>query len=118
MVYLVVNSETFDYNKSMKKNITLILLFIVILLTATLSLANMQPVVVNYLFGSFKTPLILLILMSVALGFLIQSLISLPKHFSMRQEINHMKKELQSVNEHIHHKLEGSVSDNNSQSKE
>ena len=102
----------------MKKNITLILLFIVVLLTATLSLANMQPVVVNYLFGSFRTPLILLILMSVALGFLIQSLISLPKHFSMRQEVNHMKKELHAANERLHHKLEENFSDTTSQPKE
>lgn len=79
----------------MKKNITLILLIALILLTATLSLANMQLVEVNYLFGRFEMPLILLILLSVLLGFVIQMLMSLPKGFAHRQQLSQLKKQLQ-----------------------
>lgn len=78
----------------MKKNITLILLIATILLTAALSLANMQLVKVNYLFGHFRIPLILLILFSVLLGFVIQLLISLPKSFAHRQQMSQLKKQL------------------------
>lgn len=72
-----------------------------ILLTATLSLANMQHVEVNYLFGQFRMPLILLILLSVLLGFLIQLLISLPKGFAQRHQLNQLKKQLQASQERL-----------------
>lgn len=91
---LLAMQITLAYNGSMKKNITIILLLLIILLTASLSLANMQPVVVNYLFGTFKIPLILLILLSVFLGFVSHLLISLPKGLTHRQQVNQLKKQL------------------------
>lgn len=71
----------------MRKNLTVGLLITAVALTAVLSIANIQTVTVNYLFGTFKLPLILLILMSVGLGMLIQFLLGFFKNMSLRQEI-------------------------------
>lgn len=71
----------------MRKNLTVGLLITAVALTAVLSITNIQTVTVNYLFGTFKLPLILLILMSVGLGMLIQFLLGFFKNMSLRQEI-------------------------------
>lgn len=63
----------------MRKNLTVGLLITAVALTAVLSITNIQTVTVNYLFGTFKLPLILLILMSVGLGMLIQFLLGFLK---------------------------------------
>lgn len=75
----------------MRKNLTVGLLVAAVGLTAVLSIANIQAVTVNYLFGTFKLPLILLILISVALGMLIQFLLGFFKNMSLRQEIKKLK---------------------------
>lgn len=81
----------------MKKNLTVIFLVIAIGLTAVLSITNMQSVTVNYLFGTFKLPLILLILVSVFLGMLIQFLLSFFKNMNLRQEIKKLKAQQKEV---------------------
>ncbi|MFC5630455.1 MULTISPECIES: lipopolysaccharide assembly protein LapA domain-containing protein [Streptococcus] len=77
----------------MRKNVTVGLLVASVGLTALLSIANIQSVTVNYLFGTFKLPLILLILLSVGLGMFIQFLLGFFKNMSLRQEIKKLKEE-------------------------
>ncbi|WP_161979187.1 lipopolysaccharide assembly protein LapA domain-containing protein [Streptococcus sp. S784/96/1] len=77
----------------MRKNVTVGLLVASVGLTALLSIANIQSVTVNYLFGTFNLPLILLILLSVGLGMFIQFLLGFFKNMSLRQEIKKLKEE-------------------------
>ncbi|MET3556985.1 putative integral membrane protein [Streptococcus rupicaprae] len=81
----------------MKKNLTIILLILTIITTAALALANRQYVEVNYLFGYFRMPLILLILVSVALGMLIQFLLAFPKNMANARQLKHIKREMEDV---------------------
>lgn len=68
-----------------------------ILVTAALALANRQYVAVNYLFGSFRTPLILLILTSVLLGMAIQFLLSFPKNMANARQLKQIRREMADV---------------------
>ena len=78
----------------MKEKLHYILLLITILLVASISLANMQTVTVNFLLVQFKLPLIILILFCVLLGSLVTFLVSLPKNFSLKHELKAAKKQL------------------------
>ena len=78
----------------MKEKLHYILLLITILLVASISLANMQTVTVNFLLVQFKLPLIILILVCVLLGSLVTFLVSLPKNFSLKHELKTAKKQL------------------------
>ncbi|MFC3928305.1 lipopolysaccharide assembly protein LapA domain-containing protein [Streptococcus caprae] len=81
----------------MKKNLTILLLIITIIATAALALANRQYVEVNYLFGSFRSPLILLILVSVLLGIIIQFLLTFPKNLANARQLKHVRREMEDV---------------------
>ena len=83
----------------MKERMHYILLLLAILLIAGLSLANMQSVTVSFILFRFKIPLILLILLSVLLGAITTILISMPKNFSLRNELAKAKKELKNRNQ-------------------
>ena len=74
-----------------KKKVQYVALLISILLIAIISLANMQTVTVNFLLVQFKLPLIILILICVLLG---SFLVSLPKDFSLKNELKSAKKQL------------------------
>ena len=83
----------------MKERMHYILLLLAILLIAGLSLANMQSVTVSFILFRFKIPLILLILLSVLLGAITTILISMPKNFSLKNELAKAKKELKTKNQ-------------------
>ncbi|KXT77375.1 hypothetical protein STRDD10_00014 [Streptococcus sp. DD10] len=76
----------------MKTRIHYILLLLSLLIVAAISLANMQSIEVSFLLGSFRLPLIILILISVLLGSLITFLIGLPKNFSMKKRMKELEK--------------------------
>ena len=78
----------------MKERMHYLLLLLAILLIAGLSLANMQSVTVSFILFRFKIPLIL----SVLLGAITTILISMPKNFSLRNELAKAKKELKNRN--------------------
>ena len=78
----------------MKEKLRYILLFITILLVASISLANMQSVNVSFILFSFKLPLIILILVSVLLGSITTFLISMSKNFSLKKELKKTKESL------------------------
>lgn len=77
----------------MKKKLSLIGLLVIIILTVVLSLANQQVVKVNYIFGYFRMPLILVILGSVFLGLVIQYLLGMAKNMGLKSEIKSLKKQ-------------------------
>ena len=77
-----------------KKKVQYVALLISILLIAIISLANMQTVTVNFLLVQFKLPLIILILICVLLGSLVTFLVSLPKDFSLKNELKLAKQQL------------------------
>lgn len=78
----------------MKKNLTTAGLLALVVATIVLSLANRQEVVVNYIFGVLRLPLILVIVGAVAIGMLIQYLLGLGRHLSLKHEIKGLKKQL------------------------
>ncbi|RSJ96028.1 LapA family protein [Streptococcus cristatus] len=78
----------------MKEKFHYILLLITILLVASISLANMQSVNVSFIVFNFKLPLIILILVSVLLGSVTTFLISMPKNFSLKNELKKTKEAL------------------------
>ena len=78
----------------MKEKLHYILLLITILLVASISLANMQSVNVSFILFSFKLPLIILILVSVLLGSITTFLISMPKNFSLKNNLKETKEAL------------------------
>ena len=77
-----------------KRKLQYVALLISVLLIAIISLANMQTVTVNFLLVHFKLPLIILILICVLLGSLVTFLVSLPKDFSLKNELKSAKKQL------------------------
>ena len=78
----------------MKEKLHYILLLITVLLVAGISLANMKSVNVSFILFSFKLPLIILILVSVLLGSVTTFLISMPKNFSLKNELKKTKEAL------------------------
>lgn len=78
----------------MKKHLTIAALISLIVLTIVLSLANRQMVVVNYLFGRFKLPLILVIVGAVLIGMAVQYLLTFAKVYGLKQDIKSLKKQL------------------------
>lgn len=79
----------------MKTKLHYIAVLLLILLIAGLSLANMETVKISYLFGYFKLPLIILILISVLLGAIVASLIGMGKHLAIKTELKEARKELE-----------------------
>lgn len=81
----------------MKKQLNLWLLLALMVLMTVLALVNRQDVVVNYLFGRFRMPLILVMLGSVLIGFIGQYLLGLSKHLSLKQEVKQLTKDKQEL---------------------
>lgn len=78
----------------MKKNLTTAGLIALVIMTIVLSLANRQEVEVNYIFGLLRLPLILVMVGAVVIGMLMQYLIGLGKHLSLKHEIRGLKKQV------------------------
>ncbi|MGT2895631.1 LapA family protein [Streptococcus entericus] len=81
----------------MKKQLNLWLLLALMVLTTVLALVNRQEVVVNYLFGRFRMPLILVILGSVLVGFIGQYLLGLSKQMTLKQQLKQLTKDKQEL---------------------
>lgn len=81
----------------MKKNVTIIAVIALLIITIVLSLANRQVVTVNYLFGHFRLPLILVIFGSILIGFLLQYLLGLSKSLSLKHQVRGLQKQLADI---------------------
>ncbi|QAS54084.1 LapA family protein [Halobacillus litoralis] len=75
----------------MKGQTYLILAFIFALLIAIFAVINVDPVQVNYLFGSGEAPLILVILISVLLGGLATASVGAVRYFKLKRENRTLK---------------------------
>lgn len=76
----------------MKGQTYLILAFIFALLIAVFAVINVDPVQVNYLFGSGEAPLILVILISVLLGGLTTASVGAVRYFKLKRENRSLRK--------------------------
>ncbi|WLR46164.1 lipopolysaccharide assembly protein LapA domain-containing protein [Halobacillus litoralis] len=77
----------------MKGQSYLILAFIFALVIAIFAVINVDPVQVNYLFGSGEAPLILVILISVLLGGLATASVGALRYYKLKRENSRLKSE-------------------------
>jgi lipopolysaccharide assembly protein A len=80
---------------------TLILALIFALIVAVFAVINVDPVEVNYLFGTANWPLILIILSSVLMGGIIVASVGIFRMFVLQRKIKQLEKENKSLNEKI-----------------
>ncbi|MBX0358832.1 lipopolysaccharide assembly LapA domain-containing protein [Halobacillus sp. Nhm2S1] len=80
----------------MKGQSYLILAFIFALVIAIFAVINVDPVQVNYLFGSGEAPLILVILISVLLGGLATASAGALRYYRLKKENSRLKSEASS----------------------
>jgi lipopolysaccharide assembly protein A len=85
----------------MKRQWNLILAFIFALIVAVFAVTNVDPVEVDYLFGTANWPLILVILGSVVMGAIIIGTTGMFKYFSLKREIHLLKKENQRLKDEL-----------------
>src|SRR5579875_1432437 len=81
----------------MKIQWSLILGIAFALIVAIFAVINVEPVSVNFLFGTAKWPLILVILGSVFMGGIIIGSVGLFRIFVLQREIKHLQKEKQEL---------------------
>ncbi|MEC3882594.1 lipopolysaccharide assembly protein LapA domain-containing protein [Halobacillus sp. HZG1] len=77
----------------MKGQSYLILAFVFALVIAIFAVINVDPVQVNYLFGSGEAPLILVILISVLLGGLATASVGALRYYKLKRENSRLKSE-------------------------
>lgn len=85
----------------MKKQSTMIVSIILLIVFVIFALLNTATVEVNLLFSRVKTPLVLLILVCLLIGALIIYLFSFSNHIKVNKEI----KQLQDENRQLKHSL-------------
>ena len=81
----------------MKGQWAVIIGLIFVILIATFSVINVEPVEVNYLFGKNEWPLVLVILFSVLMGGVIVGSAGLYKFYQLKQENKELKKQLPKI---------------------
>ncbi|MDW0112352.1 MULTISPECIES: LapA family protein [Sporosarcina] len=78
----------------MKQQWAIILSILFAILIAFFAVLNVEPVRVNYLFGTAQLPLILIILFTALLGAAISGFMAMIKTIRMNRQINELKKEM------------------------
>ncbi|WP_406946304.1 lipopolysaccharide assembly LapA domain-containing protein [Halobacillus sp. SY10] len=84
----------------MKGQSYLILAFIFALVIAVFAVINVDPVQVNYLFGTGEAPLILVILISVLLGGLATASVGALRYYKLKRENSRLKSAAAASPEH------------------
>lgn len=90
----------------MKKQWSLIIAVVLVLIVAILSVLNVDPVPVNFGFTEVEWPLILVIIGSLLIGAIISSLFSTVKIYQERKERKRIQKDLDSADSIQHQKVE------------
>lgn len=80
--------------KKMKVEWTWIISILFAVIIAVFSVMNVEPVLVNYVFGTAQWPLVLVILGSALLGAAISGFFALFRAYKARHELKELKKEL------------------------
>lgn len=83
----------------MKTQLVLIFALVFALITGIFAVINVEPVAVNYLFGTAHIPLILVILGSTLLGALIVGLLGIIRQYRLQRKIRQLEKELEELRE-------------------
>ncbi|TGB04201.1 LapA family protein [Halobacillus salinus] len=79
----------------MKGQTYIILALLFALVIAVFAVINVDPVQVNFLFGSGEAPLILVILISVLLGGLVTASVGAVRYFKLKRENRSLSRKLQ-----------------------
>ncbi|WP_078545408.1 LapA family protein [Litchfieldia alkalitelluris] len=77
----------------MKRQWSLILAFLFALIVAIFAVINVDPVEVNYLFGTAQWPLILVIISSVLMGGFIVGAVGVFRYYSLSRKVRLLEKE-------------------------
>lgn len=77
----------------MKGQTYVIFAIIFVIIVAIFAVINVDPVEVNYLFGTGEAPLIFVILFSVLMGGIITAAVGILKVFRLQREIKSLRKE-------------------------
>ncbi|WP_066050571.1 LapA family protein [Robertmurraya korlensis] len=83
----------------MKFQWTMLLGILFALLVAIFAVINVEPVSVNYVFGSSEWPLVLVILVSVLMGGIIIGSVGLVKIYSLQRKVKQLTKEKEKLNQ-------------------
>ncbi len=78
---------------------TMLLGILFALLVAIFAVINVEPVSVNYVFGSSEWPLVLVILVSVLMGGIIIGSVGLVKIYSLQRKVKQLTKEKEKLNQ-------------------
>lgn len=89
----------------MKRQWSVILAIVLILIISILAVLNVDPVSINFGFTQVEMPLILLILGMLLLGALVTVILSTTKSFSDRQNYKKLEQEYQELKKTQAHKL-------------
>ncbi|WP_163970103.1 LapA family protein [Oceanobacillus halotolerans] len=82
----------------MKGQTYTIIAIIVVIIVAIFAVANVEPVQVNFVFGSGEIPLVLLILFAVLMGGIITAAVGMIKVFRLERSIRKYKEENERLN--------------------
>ncbi|WP_153464647.1 MULTISPECIES: lipopolysaccharide assembly LapA domain-containing protein [Sediminibacillus] len=85
----------------MKGQSYIILALIFALIVAIFAVINVEPVEVDYLFGTGNAPLILVILISVLMGGLITAAVGWVKVLRLQKEVRSLKKKNEQLDEPV-----------------
>ncbi|WP_404453188.1 lipopolysaccharide assembly protein LapA domain-containing protein [Virgibacillus necropolis] len=77
----------------MKGQTYVIFAIIFVIIVAIFAVINVDPVEVNYLFGTGEAPLIFVILFSVLMGGIITAAVGIVKVFRLQREVKALRKE-------------------------
>jgi uncharacterized integral membrane protein len=81
----------------MRKQWNLLLVLIFILIVVLLSVANVDSVAFNFLFGTAKLPLIVVIIISVLIGVILVGSFTYLKIYRQQRRIRQLERELEKV---------------------
>lgn len=76
---------------------TLILALIFSLIVAVFAVLNVEPVIVNYLFGTSEIPLILIIIGSALLGGLVVGMFGILRQYKLQWKVRKLENELEEI---------------------
>ncbi|WP_186576511.1 LapA family protein [Aquibacillus kalidii] len=85
----------------MKGQSYIILALVFAVIVAIFAVINVDPVEVNYLFGTGNAPLILVILFSVLMGGVITAAVGVLRLFKLQRQVRNLQQENQKLQENV-----------------
>ena len=85
----------------MKRKLSIIGIFILLLLVAIFSISNMQKVKVDFIFSKIDMPLVVLLICSLLIGALIVILFTMTSTFKTNRKIRHLNKQVKHLKKKV-----------------